>query len=57
MKEKSGKIQDIIDKKFLEDRSVFLWGQVDDKSAKHVTLTVLVGMLHLDSLCMILSKV
>lgn len=36
MKEKTGKIQDIIDKKFLEDRSVFLWGQVDDKSAKHV---------------------
>ena len=36
MKEKPGKIQDIIDKKFLEDRSVFLWGQVDDKSAKHV---------------------
>ncbi len=36
MKEKSGKIQDIIDKKFLEERSVFLWGQVDDKSAKHV---------------------
>jgi len=36
MKEKSGKIQDLIDKKFLEERSVFLWGQVDDKSAKHV---------------------
>ncbi|AXT58303.1 ATP-dependent Clp protease proteolytic subunit [Aquimarina sp. MMG015] len=36
MKEKAGKIQDIIDKKFLEERSVFLWGQVDDKSAKHV---------------------
>ena len=36
MKEIPGKIQDIIDKKFLEDRSVFLWGQVDDKSAKHV---------------------
>ncbi len=36
MKEKSGKIQDIIDRKFLEERSVFLWGQVDDKSAKHV---------------------
>lgn len=36
MKEKTGKIQDVIDKKFLEDRSVFLWGQVDDKSAKHV---------------------
>ncbi len=36
MKEKTGKIQDLIDKKFLEERSVFLWGQVDDKSAKHV---------------------
>ncbi len=36
MKEKSGKIQDILDRKFLEERSVFLWGQVDDKSAKHV---------------------
>ena len=36
MKEKSGRIQDLIDKKFLEERSVFLWGQVDDKSAKHV---------------------
>ncbi len=36
MKAKSGKIQDLIDKKFLEERSVFLWGQVDDKSAKHV---------------------
>ncbi len=36
MKEKSGKTQDLIDKKILEERSVFLWGQVDDKSAKHV---------------------
>ena len=36
MKEKSGKIQDLIDKKFLNERSIFLWGQVDDKSAKHV---------------------
>lgn len=36
MKAKSGKIQDLIDHKFLEERSVFLWGQVDDKSAKHV---------------------
>ncbi|MDY8138785.1 ATP-dependent Clp protease proteolytic subunit [Aquimarina sp. 2201CG5-10] len=36
MKDKSGKTQDLIDKKFLEERSVFLWGQVDDKSAKHV---------------------
>lgn len=30
------KLQDIIDSKILEDRKVFLWGQVDDDSAKHV---------------------
>lgn len=30
------KIQDAIDSKLIEERKVFLWGQVDDKSAKHV---------------------
>lgn len=30
------KIQDAIDNKLIEQRKVFLWGQVDDKSAKHV---------------------
>lgn len=30
------KIQDAIDRKLIEERKVFLWGQVDDKSAKHV---------------------
>lgn len=30
------KVQDAIDSKLLEQRKVFLWGQVDDKSAKHV---------------------
>lgn len=30
------KVQDTIDNKFIEQRQVFLWGQVDDKSAKHV---------------------
>ena len=30
------KIQDTIDRKLLEERKVFLWGQVDDKSSKHV---------------------
>lgn len=30
------KIQDAIDRKMIEERKVFLWGQVDDKSAKHV---------------------
>lgn len=30
------KLQDIIDSKILNERKVFLWGQVDDHSAKHV---------------------
>ena len=30
------KLQDQIDAKLLEERKVFLWGQVDDDSAKHV---------------------
>lgn len=30
------KLQDIIDSKILNERKVFLWGQIDDKSAKHV---------------------
>jgi len=33
---KKNKIQDAIDVKLLEERKVFLWGQVDDNSAKHV---------------------
>jgi ATP-dependent Clp protease protease subunit len=33
---KPNKVQDTIDSKLLEERKVFLWGQVDDKSAKHV---------------------
>lgn len=30
------RLQDIIDNKILNERKVFLWGQVDDDSAKHV---------------------
>lgn len=30
------RLKDIIDSKILSERKVFLWGQVDDKSAKHV---------------------
>lgn len=30
------KLQDIIDSKLLGERKVFLWGQVDDDSAKHI---------------------
>lgn len=36
MSDKSGKVQDLIDKKFLEQRKVFLNGQVDGKTAKHI---------------------
>lgn len=28
--------QNLIDKKLLEERKIFLWGQVDDDSAKHI---------------------
>ncbi|MFB6341178.1 ClpP family protease [Saccharicrinis sp. FJH62] len=30
------KLQDIIDSKILDERKVFMWGEVDDDSAKHV---------------------
>lgn len=36
MGSKKGKIQEAIDEKLLEERKVFLWGMVDDQSAKHV---------------------
>lgn len=34
--ENKQRLQDIIDTKILGERKVFLWGQIDDKSAKHV---------------------
>jgi len=43
---KPNKVQDAIDAKLLEERKVFLWGQVDDKSAKHV----IDRLMYLDSL-------
>ena len=46
MTKKTSKIQDLIDSNFLEERKVFLWGQVDDKSAKHVVDR----LLYLDAL-------
>ncbi len=30
------KLQDLIDLKLVNERKIFLWGQVDDKSSKHV---------------------
>jgi len=46
MKEKKNKIQDLIDLKMLEERKIFLWGMVDDKSAKHVVER----LMYLDSI-------
>ena len=43
---KQAKAQDLIDSKLLEERKVFLWGMVDDKSAKHV----IDRLLYLDSI-------
>ena len=34
--EKKQKVQDKIENQQLEDRTIFLWGMVDDKSARHV---------------------
>ncbi len=36
MSKAKGKIQEKIEEKLLDQRKVFLWGQVDDDSAKHV---------------------
>ncbi len=36
MSSKKGKVQQAIAEKLLEERKVFLWGMVDDDSAKHV---------------------
>lgn len=44
--EKVNKVQDQIDNRLLKERKVFLWGMVEDKSAKHVVDR----LLYLDSL-------
>ena len=36
MSAKKGKVQELIDARLLEERKVFMWGMVDDDSAKHV---------------------
>ena len=36
MSKKNAKVQDLIDLRFLEQRKIFLNGQVDGKSAKHI---------------------
>jgi len=44
--EKVNKAQDQIDNQLLNERKIFLWGMVDDKSAKHVVDR----LLYLDSI-------
>ncbi len=44
--EKINKVQDQIDNQLLNERKIFLWGMVDDESAKHVVDR----LLYLDSL-------
>ena len=44
--EKKTKVQDAIDNSLLEQRKVFLWGMVEDSSAKHV----IDRLLYLDSI-------
>ena len=36
MSSKKGKVEETIQDKLLDDRKIFLWGMVDDESAKHV---------------------
>lgn len=46
MKDKTGKAQDLIDIQFLKQRKVFLWGEVNDKTAK----SVIDRLLYLDAI-------
>jgi ATP-dependent Clp protease, protease subunit len=39
--DKQGGIQKIIEQKFLEQRKIFLWGEVDDKSAENIVSKLL----------------
>ena len=44
-KNKNGKIQDQIERSLLDDRKIFLWGTVNEKTAQHL----IERMLYLDS--------
>lgn len=57
MSAKKGKVQEEIDGRLLEDRKVFLWGQVDDDSAKHVVDRLLyLDMLSNDEIQLIINS-
>ncbi len=44
--DKKQKVQDKIEQQQLDDRTIFLWGQVDDKTARHIVDR----LLYLDSI-------
>lgn len=44
-KDKTGKIQDQIERSLLNERKIFLWGTVNEKSAKHI----IERMMYLDA--------
>ncbi|WP_394751150.1 ClpP family protease [Spongiimicrobium salis] len=57
MSSKKGKVQQAIDEKLLEERKVFLWGMVDDDSAKHVIDRLLyLDMLNNDEVQLIINS-
>lgn len=57
MSTKKGKVEDIIEQKFLEHRKVFLNGQVDGKSAKHVIDRLLyLDMINHDEIELIINS-
>ena len=43
---KAGSVAEAIQSKFIEDRKVFLWGEVSDKSARDITEK----LLHLEAI-------
>lgn len=57
MSAKKGKVQEMIDARLLEERKVFLWGQVDDDSAKHVVDRLLyLDMLNQDEIQLVINS-
>ena len=57
MSAKKGKVQEMIDARLLEERKVFLWGQVDDDSAKHVVDRLLyLDMLSQDEIQLVINS-
>ncbi|MGM0635153.1 MAG: ClpP family protease [Bacteroidota bacterium] len=57
MSNKAGKVEDLIQQKFLENRKIFLNGQVDGKTAKHVIDRLLyLDMINHDEIQLIINS-